>query len=50
VAQAQGMVAVEANCSLDEALGLMAAEAESSNTTIDEVAALVVDGVIRFDP
>jgi hypothetical protein len=43
------MVAVQANCSLDEALGLMASEAESSDATIEEVAALVIDGIVRFE-
>ena len=50
VAQAQGMVAVQANCSLDDALGKMAAAAESSEKTVEEVAAMVIDGLVQFEP
>jgi hypothetical protein len=35
--------------SLDEALGLMAGAGESTNSTIEEVASPVIDGVVRFD-
>ena len=48
IAQAQGMVAVQADCSLDEALLLMRARARSNDLSLAYVACAVLDGHIRF--
>jgi hypothetical protein len=49
VGQAQGMVAAQVDCSLDEALVLMNARARTSHLSLEEVAAEVRDHLIRFD-
>jgi hypothetical protein len=49
VAQAQGMVSVQVQCSLDEALALLKARGESSLLSLDQVAGAVIEGSIRFD-
>jgi AmiR/NasT family two-component response regulator len=48
LAQAQGMVSLQAECSLTEALALMRDRATVSQQTLDAIAAAVVDRVIRF--
>lgn len=47
-AAASGMVAVQASCSLDDALALMRARAEATNCTLEQVAAGVIARDIRF--
>ena len=49
VARAQGMVSVQAECSLNNALLLMSARAASNDLTLACVATAVLDGNIRFD-
>lgn len=49
IAQAQGRVAAQVDGTLDEAMGLMQARAESSKVTLTEIAVAVLDGSIRFD-
>jgi AmiR/NasT family two-component response regulator len=48
LAQAMGMVSVQADCTLDEALTLINERAWVSRHTVYEVAAAVVDRAIRF--
>ena len=50
VAQAAGMVSVQAECSLDAAFALMVERAQQHGGTLDEVAAAVVDRRMRFSP
>ena len=49
VAQAQGMVSVQGACTLAEALILMKAQARTSQLSLEQVAAAVIDRDIRFD-
>lgn len=49
IAQAQGMVSVQVDCTLDEALLLMRARAASSDVSLAYVANAILDGSIRFD-
>ena len=49
VHQAQGMVSVQAACSLDEALALMQATAAETAKTLDDVADEVLSRRLRFD-
>jgi len=48
VAQAVGMVSVQANCTLDEALDMINDRAAVQHCSVAEIASRVVDGVIRF--
>ena len=48
VAQASGMVSVQADCTIDGAVVLMETRAVSARRTLEEIAAAVVDGAIRF--
>jgi len=48
VRQAQGMVSVQAACSMDDALAMMRDRATVSLHTLDEIASLVIDLKIRF--
>ena len=50
VAQAVGMVSVQADCSSDEATRLIRQHARSLAKTIDQVAASVVDRSVRIEP
>ena len=50
VAQAAGMVSVQADCSTDEAFVMMQRRALEDGWTLDAVAAAVVDRRIRFAP
>jgi len=49
VHQAQGMVSVQAGCSVDEALALMQATARETGNTLDEVADEVISRRLRYD-
>ena len=49
IAQAQGMVSVQVDCTLDEALLLMRARAASNDLSLAYIAKAVLDGNIRFD-
>ena len=47
--QAQGMVSVQAGCSMDEALALMIKTAQVTEETLEAVAKEVVNHNVRFD-
>lgn len=49
VAQAMGMVSVQVDCTVDDALTTMSEQAAVSRSTVREIAEAVVDGSIRFD-
>ncbi len=49
VAQAQGMVSAQADCTVDEALRLMRAHARSSDLSLAYVATAILSGTLRFD-
>jgi len=49
IAQAQGIVSVQVDCTLDEALLLMRARAASNDLSLAYIAKAVLDGNIRFD-
>jgi hypothetical protein len=49
VAQAAGMVSVQAECTPDRALALMTERAEKDGYKVEEIAKAVVERVIRFD-
>jgi AmiR/NasT family two-component response regulator len=49
VAQASGMVSVQAHCTPNEAIEIMKARAEATACTLEEIAAAVLDHSIRFD-
>ena len=49
IARAQGMVSVQVDCTLDEALLLLRARAASSDLSLAYIAKAVLDGSIRFD-
>jgi AmiR/NasT family two-component response regulator len=48
VAQASGMVSVQANCHFTEAIALMEQRAAETGKTLDAIAQAVVDREIRF--
>jgi len=48
IAQAQRMVAVQVDCSIEEALAIMKDHAVSTQSTVVEIADSVIDRVIRF--
>lgn len=48
VNQASGMVSVQADCTIDEAVVLMQDRAATMGQTLDEIAAAVIDRSIRF--
>jgi AmiR/NasT family two-component response regulator len=48
IAQAQGVVSVQADCSMDEALALMKDRAVSTHATLVEIADSVIDRLTRF--
>lgn len=48
VARAQGMVSVQVDCSLDDALQMMRDRASVSHATLNEIATAVLDHSIRF--
>ena len=49
VYQAQGMVSVQADCTLDEALDLMHNTARATDETLEQIAVEVVNRNARFD-
>jgi hypothetical protein len=49
IAQAMGMISVQVHCSVDDALLLMQARAQSSGWDLEQVAIVVVERRIRFD-
>lgn len=49
VAQAAGMVSVQADCTLEQASKLIRHYARSTEKTVEEVAASVVDRHVRID-
>jgi AmiR/NasT family two-component response regulator len=48
VSQAAGMVSVQADCLIEEALRMMRDRAAVAHATLEEIAAAVMDGSIRF--
>src|SRR5580693_2875406 len=50
VAQASGMVSVQADCSCDSAMMLMQAEADRRGTNIEDLAKAVLARTVRFEP
>ena len=48
VAQAAGMVSVQADCTVEEAVVLMATRAASTHQTLEQIARAVVELEIRF--
>jgi AmiR/NasT family two-component response regulator len=48
IARAQGMVTVQAECTMDEALDLMRDRAAVGGQTLEEIADAVIDRSIRF--
>jgi AmiR/NasT family two-component response regulator len=50
VAQAAGMVSVQADCSLDAAFAVIEQRALEQDRTLEEVADAVVERRIRFSP
>jgi hypothetical protein len=49
VAQASGMVSVQAKCHFTEAIALMEARAEATGVTLEDIARAVVNRELRFD-
>ena len=49
VHQAAGMIAVQANCDLEEAFGRLAIRAKAMGQTVEDTALDVLDRRIRFD-
>lgn len=49
IAQAQGMVSAQVDCTVIDALVLMQARAELSKVDLTAIASAVLDGSIRFD-
>jgi len=50
VAQAMGMVSVQADCSVEDAFEMMTDRATVEHSSVITIATYVVDGVIRFGP
>jgi hypothetical protein len=50
VHQAQGMVAAQLGCSMEEALGRLRVRADATGQALDELALDVLDGIVRFEP
>jgi hypothetical protein len=49
LAQAQGMISVQAECRLDDALRLIVDRAQVSGCSVEEIAEATVSRRIRFD-
>ena len=49
VARAQGIVSLQAMCSMEVALTLMQNAAAETDETLEQLAAQVVEGDLRFD-
>jgi hypothetical protein len=50
VINAAGMISVQAECTLDEALERLQSRAAATGKTVDQVATYVVNRTIRFSP
>ncbi len=50
VAQACGMVSVQAECTVEEAFTLLTQRAQSTDTTVEDVARRVTERRMRFAP
>ena len=50
VAQASGMVSVQADCTCDRALVLMTERAQKCGSRVEEIATAVIERRIRFEP
>ena len=50
LAQAQGMVSIQADCSLDDALRTMRERAQVERRTLDNIVTSVLDRTISFGP
>jgi len=50
VLQAQGMVAAQLGCSMEEALGRLRVRADAIGQPLDDLALDVLDGIVRFEP
>ena len=50
VYRARGMVSAQAGCTPERALALMYDTADAADVTVEELAALVIDRAVRFDP
>jgi len=50
VYRARRMVCTQAGCSPERALALMHDTADASDVTLEELAALIIDRAVRFDP
>lgn len=50
VHQASGMVSVQLECSLREAVDRMVIRADAINLTLDDLSRLVVERTLRFGP
>jgi hypothetical protein len=48
VFQAQGMVSVQADCTVDEALDKMTDRAQESETSLEAIATAIIERRIRF--
>jgi AmiR/NasT family two-component response regulator len=49
IAQAQGMVSVQADCTLDAALALLRNTARATDETVEDIAGEVVHRHVRFE-
>jgi len=49
VREAQRLIAMQANCSTIEAFAIMRNTADATDATVDDIAAVVLDGTVRFD-
>ncbi len=49
VDQASGMVSIQAHCSFAEAVVLMRDRAKESHCSVEDMAGLVLDRLVRFD-
>jgi AmiR/NasT family two-component response regulator len=48
IAQAMGMVSIQADCTIDDALTMISNRAMVEHHTVEEIAISVIDGSIRF--
>jgi hypothetical protein len=49
IAQASGMVSVQAGCSVDEALLLLSQRADETHQSLNDIATRVIDRKLRFN-
>jgi AmiR/NasT family two-component response regulator len=50
VHQAQGMISVQACCTVDEALAWMSERADESGMSLDAIATAIIERRVRFAP